>query len=187
MSDTVLRGRLIRLAHARPDLRADLLPLLTDKAACGWGGGEAPVMAKFEEGKSVDPTQNMSEEDAAEWKRQHALHKDQFKQAAVSDGHGPSSDGKYYHVSLMHPQAATNGTGPWLVASIRGVPNSGFAVPMSKSAMERMVRDVRQVVGRDWNEAHKLMYERSKQLPNQRKYDPQWGTIEGITPIEAQG
>lgn len=88
MSDTTLRGRLIRLAHTRPDLRPHILPLLTDKAACGWGGesdamgcGEAPVVARFEEGKPADPTENMTPEDAAEWKRQNAIHKDKFKSA----------------------------------------------------------------------------------------------------------
>lgn len=32
MSDAALRSRLIRLAHANPDLRADLLPLLEKQA-----------------------------------------------------------------------------------------------------------------------------------------------------------
>ena len=38
-------------------------------------------LAKFEEGKPADPTQDMSEEDAKEWRRQHDLHKDEFKAA----------------------------------------------------------------------------------------------------------
>lgn len=37
--------------------------------------------AKFEEGKPADPTENMSPEDAAEWKRQHDKNKDKFKSA----------------------------------------------------------------------------------------------------------
>ena len=40
--------------------------------------------AKFESGKSVDPTKHMSEEDAAEWKRQNEEHKDNFKSAAAT-------------------------------------------------------------------------------------------------------
>ena len=36
-------------------------------------------MARFEEGKPADPTENMSPEDAAEWKKQTEEHKDQFK------------------------------------------------------------------------------------------------------------
>ncbi|NBR01140.1 MAG: hypothetical protein EBT97_11960, partial [Actinobacteria bacterium] len=91
MPDT-LRTRIIRLAHTRPDLRAHLLPLVSDKAACGWDGGEsdtmgcgeAPVMAKHEKGKSVDPTKDMSPEDAAEWKKQNAIHKDKFTKGAAS-------------------------------------------------------------------------------------------------------
>lgn len=37
-----------------------------------------------ETGVSVDPTKDMSPEDAAEWKRQNEKHKDKFKSAAVS-------------------------------------------------------------------------------------------------------
>lgn len=80
MSDT-LRTRIIRLAHVRPDLRPHLLPLVSDRAACGWGG-EAPVTARFEEGVSADPTENMSPEDAAEWKKQNAIHRDKFTKGA---------------------------------------------------------------------------------------------------------
>ena len=39
--------------------------------------------AKFEEGVSVDPTKNMSEADAAEWKKQNAIHRSEFKTARV--------------------------------------------------------------------------------------------------------
>ena len=39
--------------------------------------------AKFEEGVSVDPTKNMSEADAAEWKKQNAIHRNEFKTARV--------------------------------------------------------------------------------------------------------
>jgi len=38
--------------------------------------------ARYEEGKSADPTENMSEEDAAEWKRQTEENRDNFKSAA---------------------------------------------------------------------------------------------------------
>lgn len=77
MSD--LRSRLIRLAHANPAIRADILPLVTDRVACGW---EAPVVARFEEGVPADPTKNMSPEDAAEWERQNAIHRDKFTKGA---------------------------------------------------------------------------------------------------------
>jgi len=40
------------------------------------------VLSRFEEGKPADPTEHMSPEDAAEWKRKHQEHKDNFKSAA---------------------------------------------------------------------------------------------------------
>lgn len=92
MSDTALRGRLIRLAHTRPDLRPHILPLLTDKAACGWdvgesdtmGCGEGAVMAKHEKGVSVDPTKDMSPEDAKKWEKQNVINQDKFTKGAGS-------------------------------------------------------------------------------------------------------
>lgn len=56
------------------------------------GAGRAPLLAmdqfadmlkdsKYEEGKPADPTENMSPEDAKEWKRQTEEHKDEFKTA----------------------------------------------------------------------------------------------------------
>lgn len=38
--------------------------------------------SRFEEGKPADPTENMSPEDAKEWKKQNDLNKDKFKSAA---------------------------------------------------------------------------------------------------------
>ncbi len=59
------------------------------------GCGEGTVMARFEEGKPADPTENMSPADAAEWKKQNAINKDKFTKGAsaslrmISDpGHG---------------------------------------------------------------------------------------------------
>ena len=43
--------------------------------------------SKFEEGKPADPTENMSPEDAAEWKKQNKEHADQFKKASLENGH----------------------------------------------------------------------------------------------------
>jgi len=45
------------------------------------GGGKE---SKFEEGVPADPTKNMSPEDAAEWKRQHEEHKDEFTKNAAT-------------------------------------------------------------------------------------------------------
>jgi hypothetical protein len=41
--------------------------------------------ARFEEGVSADPTKNMSEADAAEWKKQNAIHRSEFKTARAFD------------------------------------------------------------------------------------------------------
>ncbi len=41
---------------------------------------------KFEKGKPADPTENMSEEDAAEWERQNEEHRDEFKDASTMSG-----------------------------------------------------------------------------------------------------
>lgn len=41
--------------------------------------------SKFEKGKPADPTENMTEEDAAEWERQNEANKDKFKTAAYWD------------------------------------------------------------------------------------------------------
>ncbi len=45
-------------------------------------GSEDEKEAKFEKGKPADPTENMSEEDEAEWNKQKELNKDKFKTAA---------------------------------------------------------------------------------------------------------
>lgn len=42
-----------------------------------WEGMTSP-MARFEEGVSADPTVNMTPQQAAEWKKQNAIHRDQF-------------------------------------------------------------------------------------------------------------
>jgi hypothetical protein len=50
--------------------------------------------SKFEKGKPADPTENMSEEDAAEWKRQNKEHADEFKSA---NGTKTASNGNYFY------------------------------------------------------------------------------------------
>lgn len=93
-TDANLRSGLIRLAASlSAEKRAPLLQILAcDHAATEAAGGECcgkcdlasePKTAKFEEGVSADPTENMSPEDAAEWKRQNEIHRDNFKTAAA--------------------------------------------------------------------------------------------------------
>jgi predicted DNA-binding WGR domain protein len=57
MNDKALRSKLIRLAHARPELRAEILPLLTRQAGCEKlpeGGMRDNCEKKKEEGKEAD-------------------------------------------------------------------------------------------------------------------------------------
>jgi len=132
-NDTTLRNRLIRLAHARPDLRGHILPLVSDKAACGWDGGESDtkgcgegtVMAKHEKGKSVDPTKDMSPEDAAEWKKQNAINRDQFTKGAGRRTAGTVIDHNSIRSTTNDPQVydtwlltdrARNGKKPQMAA-----------------------------------------------------------------------
>jgi len=69
------------------ELHKDQFKAASDDLLAAWGTviGADQVDEKegrFEEGKPADPTKNMSPEDAAEWKKQNDLHKDQFKAAA---------------------------------------------------------------------------------------------------------
>jgi hypothetical protein len=43
------------------------------------------VLSRFEEGKPADPTDNMSPEDAKEWREQNEKNKDKFKSANATD------------------------------------------------------------------------------------------------------
>lgn len=71
---------------ANPDLTDEQLEEIADQ----WEKNKDVVKdkqaggktARYEEGKSADPTQNMSEEDAAEWKKQNEENRDNFKSAA---------------------------------------------------------------------------------------------------------
>lgn len=45
--------------------------------------GSEEKLSRFEEGKPADPTENMSEEDAAKWKTEHENNKDNFKSASL--------------------------------------------------------------------------------------------------------
>lgn len=61
-------------------------------ASFGWGGASFVIKtaedeekrSRFEEGKPADPTENMSEEDAKEWKENVDEHGDKFKKDAAS-------------------------------------------------------------------------------------------------------
>lgn len=80
--------------------------------------------ARYEEGKPADPTQNMSEEDAAEWKKQTEENKDNFKSAATSPSKGSPSDwtrkGEQWVQSVKYAGGVKHdwtisGDGPFLV------------------------------------------------------------------------
>lgn len=61
-------------------------------------------IAKFEEGKPADPTENMSDEDAAEWERQNDAHKDEFKGAGTEEDQSVVEH--FLHKSAAGPQGA---------------------------------------------------------------------------------
>lgn len=46
-------------------------------------GASEEVLSRFEDGKPADPTKEMSEEDAKEWRQNTEEHKDEFKTASV--------------------------------------------------------------------------------------------------------
>ena len=71
------------LAGAIAENYEGALRAATSKYACGCES-EGDETARFEEGESADPAENMSEEDAKKWRLQNLQHKDQFtdKEAA---------------------------------------------------------------------------------------------------------
>lgn len=108
MSDTSLRDRLIRLAHANPDVRQVALPLLKKWAE----DPEAGTTGKYEEGKPADPTENMSEEDKKTWELNTLKHKDNFKKEAWR--------GKFY--TSEHPFTVRPGSEPGTYTLNNGTP-----------------------------------------------------------------
>lgn len=67
------------LASANPNLDQGQLRDIANR----WAGQKKDDAkeSRFEEGKPADPTENMSPEDAAEWKKQNDKNKDKFKSA----------------------------------------------------------------------------------------------------------
>jgi hypothetical protein len=60
----------------------------TAKRSCACDSG---IEARYEEGKPADPTENMTPEDAAEWKRNTEEHKDKFKTAGFASQKAPQT------------------------------------------------------------------------------------------------
>lgn len=73
-NDIRMAKQVRKLASAMPKYRNILLRTLKSS--------RNEQFARFEEGVPADPTENMSPEDAAEWKRQNEIHKDNFKGAS---------------------------------------------------------------------------------------------------------
>ncbi len=65
----ILRARMSLAGGQQPDPRIDV------------AASDEEHMSRFEEGKPADPTENMSPEDAAKWKKEHNENKDNFKTA----------------------------------------------------------------------------------------------------------
>lgn len=88
--------------------------------------------AKFEEGVSVDPTKNMSKSDAAEWKKQNAIHRNEF--TASTKGLLPSE--------IAHLRSA--GADPEVAKATRMLniaTKASRAVPASKG--EQLLKEMR--------------------------------------------
>lgn len=62
---------------------------------------EGPTLSRYEEGKPADPTENMSQEDAEEWKANTEEYGDNFKSAAKGDP---------YWMTAKYPGKAKDGT-----------------------------------------------------------------------------
>ena len=69
--------------------------------------------SKFEKGKPADPTENMTEEDAAEWERQTEEHKDEFKTADLESVLHRDDENNAIVEQFFHKSAATPASGKW--------------------------------------------------------------------------
>ncbi len=58
------------------------------------------VLSRFEEGKPADPTENMSPEDAAEWRRMNEEHGDKFK-TAMEAGRKPKDTAERHQLKIL--------------------------------------------------------------------------------------
>ena len=69
---------------------------------------------KFEKGVPADPTENMTEEDAAEWERQNEEHRDKFKDASTMSGVlYPEDSAAAHHDHFFGRTAAVTAGGKW--------------------------------------------------------------------------
>lgn len=68
--------------------------------------------SKFEKGKPADPTENMTEEDAAEWESQTEEHKDEFMAAGAPPGRGDDENNAIVE-QFFHKSAATPASGKY--------------------------------------------------------------------------
>jgi len=64
------------------------------RPSMNFSAAEADKDSRFEEGKPADPTENMSKEDAKEWKKNTDKYEDKFKEAAESDKDSRFEEGK---------------------------------------------------------------------------------------------
>lgn len=90
-----LYNQVVKLAYENKELREELLPILSECGECAdhdhqdhhddhdhqdhHEDEDREPMARFEKGKPADPTENMSPEDAEEWRDNTEKYKDKFK------------------------------------------------------------------------------------------------------------
>jgi len=97
--------------------------------------------SRFDEGKPADPTENMSPEDAAEWKKQNEANKDKFKTAAATKGQVEKIlAGETYRFRKDYSGRGMNGTMSPLAVTTDVAPNSDkgkklLALGLSKDSM----------------------------------------------------
>lgn len=94
------------------------------KASGIWSRRRTPLIAmdtfaemlrdgKFEKGVPADPTENMTEEDAAEWESQNEIHKDEFKTADLDAVLHRDDDGTVPFDLFFNRTAAVTAGGKW--------------------------------------------------------------------------
>jgi hypothetical protein len=106
------------------------------KGALGPDGGGA--LAKFEEGKPADPTENMSPEDAKRWKEEHDKNQDNFKSAydrrASDDGGFEDGVDKGKFTIILHQPSASKWTATYI--NPQGGSGSSSATSSPKVALQ---------------------------------------------------
>jgi hypothetical protein len=96
--------------------------------------------SRFEEGKPADPTENMSEEDAAEWKKRHQENKDNFKGAALDPGPMPRMELIKMDTLVAYRRGVSGNWRMSLMMLTEVVQNIGFLLNELGAGMDGMAK-----------------------------------------------